>query len=248
MAPIARTYSLAIGAVFLGLFVQASQAAIVVQGTRVIFPAGVDDVTVRLANTSSEPVLVQSWVDDGHAEMAPEDVQVPFVVAPAVSRIDPSGGAVLRISRTQSIAVTDRESLFWLNVLETPPRRASDDAVLQFAFRTRLKLLYRPTALASGVDAAPEQLKWTVVATPKSTGATNLEVANPTPYYVSFGHVEVDCDGQAFPVKTGMVAPFGKTVLTTSTRFNCHASGPKVRYEAINDYGARRMFEQPVGK
>jgi len=248
MAPIARTFSLAIGAVFLWLFALGSQAAIVVQSTRVIFPADVDDVTVRLENSSNEPVLVQSWVDDGHAEMAPEDVQVPFVVAPAVSRVDPSGGAVLRISRTQSIAVADRESLFWLNVLETPPRRASNDAVLQFAFRTRLKLLYRPTVLASGVDAAPKQLKWTLVATPESTGATNLEVANPTPYYVSFGQIEVDHDGQVLPVKTGMVAPFGKTVLTTPIRLNRQVTRLKVRYEAINDYGARRMFEQPLGE
>jgi P pilus assembly chaperone PapD len=248
MAPIAHTFYLAIGAVLLGLYMQTSQAAIVVQGTRVIFPANVDDVTVRLANSSSKPVLAQSWVDDGHAEMAPEDVQVPFVVAPAVSRIDPGGGAVLRVSRIQSIAVADRESLFWLNVLETPPRGASDDAVLQFAFRTRLKLLYRPTALEAGVDTAPERLKWKLVVTPKSTHTTNLEVANPTPYYVSFGHIEVDYDGQAFPVKTGMVAPFGRTVLTTSTRLNRHAAPLKVRYEAINDYGARRMFEQPFGE
>lgn len=60
MALIACTHSVAIIAMFSVLFMQYTDAAIVVQGTRMVFPADVDHVTVRLSNSSGEPVLVQS--------------------------------------------------------------------------------------------------------------------------------------------------------------------------------------------
>ena len=152
MTPITRCYISVIGAMCVGLLTSAAQGAIVVQGTRVVFPEKSHEVTVRINNTSVGPVLVQNWVDDGQPDAFPEDLKVPFVVAPAVARVDPGGTAVLRISATQPQLPNDRESLFWLNVLETPPRSSSDETVLQFSFRTRIKLFFRPVGFKLPVD------------------------------------------------------------------------------------------------
>ncbi|QGY26852.1 fimbria/pilus periplasmic chaperone [Escherichia coli] len=45
-------------------------------------------------------------------------------------------------------ASKDRESVFWFNVLELPPKpdaeKVANQSLLQLAFRTRIKLFYRP--------------------------------------------------------------------------------------------------------
>lgn len=246
MTPIPRTFSLAVGAMCLCLFISVAEAAIVLQGTRVIFAANVDEVMLRLKNTSDSPVLVQSWLDDGQADQPPEDVRVPFVVQPAVTRVDAAGGAALRIKRIDPQLPEDRESLFWLNVMEMPARRSSDNAVLQFAFRTRIKLFYRPVPLIAGAADAADRLSWRLCPVGEGGKFRALEVVNPTPYYLSFGNVEVLSDGHPLSVATGMVAPYAKTRLALRTASEMHAIDATVRFEVINDYGGRRLLEKPL--
>ncbi|MBK5408904.1 fimbria/pilus periplasmic chaperone [Pseudomonas sp. TH34] len=250
MTPIARVFfSLAIGVVFLGEF-SAARAAIVLQGTRVVFAASVREETVQIKNESDAPVLVQSWVDDGRVDVPPEQMKVPFVVAPAVGRVESGQGAVLRISYTQEALPTDRESLFWLNVMEVPPRQASAENVLQFAFRTRIKLFFRPSHLPSNVDSAAQQLTWKV-RTDTATGSPaklTLLVSNPSAYYVSLGDVKLSFKEKLMTVGPRTVAPFSSELFilprATAAEF-MHAS---VRYEVINDYGGRRMLQKPLAE
>ncbi len=42
-----------------------AQANVVVNGTRVIYPANNKDVIVQLLNNGADPSLVQAWIDDG---------------------------------------------------------------------------------------------------------------------------------------------------------------------------------------
>ena len=71
----------------------------------------------------------------------------------------PNGGAVLRIAYLKAPLPTDRESLFWLNILEVPPRDEDENNALQFSFRSRFKLFFRPSQLKS-VDSAAGKLQW----------------------------------------------------------------------------------------
>lgn len=250
MTPITRSYAFVIGAMFMGLLASVAQGAIVLQGTRVVFPEKSHEVTLRINNTSAGPVLVQSWVDDGQADVLPQDLQVPFVVAPAVSRVEPGGTAILRISATQPQLPTDRESLFWLNVLETPPRSSTEETVLQFSFRTRIKLFFRPASLPSGVARAADTLTWKLMRKGghKDPGYSLMEVTNPSPYYVSFGQVEARFKRTPTPASTGMVGPFGKALLTLSAPLPTSHPKAFVQYEVINDYGGRRVLEKPLSE
>jgi P pilus assembly chaperone PapD len=226
------------------------QAALVLNGTRVIFPEGAREVTMRIDNNGNEPVLAQNWIDDGRLDARPEQLHVPFVVAPAVGRVDPSKGAVLRITYTQEPLPADRESVYWLNVLEVPSIAGEDSDVLRFAFRTRIKLFYRPAALKEGVFDAPDKLVWRVLEASgnptRNRAHTVIEVRNPTPYYVSFGQVESDVAGSFASAGGGMVAPFGATRFEFSGAESRARSDAKVRYQVIDDYGGRTTITKPL--
>lgn len=62
-----------------------------------------------------------------------------MVVTPPIMKVKPDQSAVLRFIYSGKGLPTDRESVYWINVQEIPPR-ASEPNVMQLAIRTRLKL------------------------------------------------------------------------------------------------------------
>lgn len=123
-------------------------ANVVIIGTRVIFLAEQKSVNVQLQNSSSDPALVQSWLDRGDINSRPNSIQVPFLVTPPVVRIEPNAGQTLRVVFIgKENLPQDRETLFYLNVLDVPPKPKAEDLgtnYLQFAIRSRIKFFYRP--------------------------------------------------------------------------------------------------------
>ncbi len=248
MAPLMHRFHsfVAASAVAIALCVGTAHAGLIAQGTRVVFPASEREVTLRISNTSGTPVLAQAWIDDGRQDVPPEELQVPFSVTPAVTRVDPNGGAVLRIAYLKAPLPTDRESLFWLNILEVPPRDEDENNALQFSFRSRFKLFFRPSQLKS-VDLAAGKLQWKFLESGGAGKKTVVQVNNPTPYYVSFASVELIVDGRVMSVGKGMVAPFStKEFDWQGNPKNMEAAS--VRYEVINDYGGRNTLDRALGK
>ncbi|KER71825.1 molecular chaperone [Burkholderia cepacia] len=225
-----------------------AQAALLLDGTRVIFPEQARDVTVRMENSGTEPVLAQSWIDDGRTEVPPEQMRTPFVVAPTLVRVEAGRSAVLRITNMQEPMPVDRESVFWLNVLEVPAVQQDADNQLRFAFRTRIKLFYRPAVLANDADTAQDKLIWKVSADASRAGGrqVSLEVSNPTPYYISFGMVEGDVGGTFVPAGGGMVAPFGTQRFPLPGGATQSHRPTAVRYMAIDDYGGRSTITKKL--
>ncbi|EHP41409.1 chaperone CupB2 [Cupriavidus basilensis OR16] len=247
------------GAMALALSAGPAWAGLIIQGTRVIYPAAAREASVQIRNTGSLPVLMQSWIDDGRLELTPEQVKVPFTVSPAVGRVDPDNGAVLRIVYMQEPLPTDRESVFWLNVVEVPARPKDEENVLQLSYRTRIKIFFRPKNLGGDADSAPDKLTWEIASRQDVSsidagnatggGANNLlEVINPTPYYVSFGDVEIKVDGKFISAGNGMVAPFGRETFAVAGGILEKKKPAAVRYEIINDYGGRRVIEKVLAK
>jgi chaperone protein EcpD len=221
-----------------GLCASNADASVVIAGTRVVYPAKEREVTVKLTNDGQTPALTQIWLDRGDPDAAPSTIDVPFTVTPPVARIDPGKGQAVRIIYTGEPMAQDKESVFWFNLLEVPPKPGADAAqsnLLQMAFRTRIKLFFRPSSLKSAdAAAAPAQIRWSLV---KDAGRDAIQAHNPTPFFVSFASVDVSAGGRtARFTEGGMVAP-GETrafplqgdVPTTSTG--------KVTYHAISDYG-----------
>lgn len=133
-------------AVLMAALVGCSQAmsSVVFTGTRVIYPVEKKEVTVKINNEGSKSVLVQSWIDQGDIASTPSNSAAPIVISPSVSRIDPNEGQSLRLMFTGAVLPSDKESVFWLNVLEIPAKVSGNDEqnMLRMAFRSRIKVFY----------------------------------------------------------------------------------------------------------
>jgi chaperone protein EcpD len=229
-----------IAAGFAGVcLIGAAQASVTIGGTRVIYPLDQREVTVKLENDSKNPSLVQVWMDDGNADSKPGEAKVPFVITPPIFRMDPRKSQMLRVIFSGDTAVPqDRESVYWLNVLDIPPKaeQKADANSLQFAFRTRIKVFVRPPKLPGSPDEAPRQLEWKLVPAPQGKGQA-LSVSNPTPYFVSFSEVDVVNGSQTWRNETGGMVPPRGTAVIVVPKMEAAPASATVRYTAINDYG-----------
>jgi chaperone protein EcpD len=231
-----------------GMFAGRSEASVVIGGTRVVYPAQDKEVTVKLTNEGNQPALVQVWLDDGDDKSTPDTAKVPFTVMPPVFRIDPSKGQAVRLVYTKEPLPADKESLFWVNVLEVPPKAAEDGKNhLQFAFRTRIKLFFRPAGLSGDVAAARDKLTWKVVPNTKGNGYA-VQATNPTSYHVSFAHVGVKVGDREINGDGGMVAPGSSTVFPLADLDSAPSAGTQVVFTTINDFGALDKVVKPLGQ
>lgn len=226
------------------LFVSAvsnqAYASIVIDGTRVIFPSEKSEVSVRMTNQGEDPKLVQVWIDDGDKDASPDKIKVPFIVLTPIFRMDPKKGQVTRIQYLNNMPLpSDKESVFWLNVLEIPAKpeaKEKDENYIQFRYRTRIKLFYRPTGLAGTSEEAPEKLIF-------KYKPGHVQVENPTAYYISISSLEVGENAVGGKAESQMVEPFSTKLLPLTGSAQVIQS-PKVKFKTINDYGGAPVREK----
>jgi len=218
-------------------------AGITINGTRVVYPADQREVSLSMVNDGKEARLIQAWVDSGDASERAESSKAPFIITPPMSRVDPGKGQTLRIMFTGANNLPqDRETVFWLNILEIPPKpKAGVDAAdnyMQLAVRSRLKLFYRPHGLPMSPDAAPDLTSWRLV--PEGKGYT-VECTNNTPFNVSFSDVSFKGVPQQESVdKGGMCPAKGKATFPIS---GSPSADGKLIVTVINDFGGFNPHE-----
>jgi chaperone protein EcpD len=224
-------------------------ASVTVGGTRVVYPLENREVTVKLTNDRAEPSLVQVWMDKGNADAKPGEASAPFVITPPIFRMDSKKSQTLRMMYTGDALPQDKESVFWLNVLDVPPNTAKnvDVNTLQFAFRTRIKVFARPKGLPGTPDDAAGKVSWTVVPAADKKGF-EVKVTNPTAYYVSFSEIDVVGGSQTFKNDVGgMVEPRG-TAQFPIKNLNAVPANAHVKYKAISDFGGALPFDLPLAQ
>ncbi|REG51217.1 chaperone protein EcpD [Paraburkholderia sp. BL6669N2] len=223
-------------------------ASVTIGGTRVVYSLEQREVTVKLENDSRSPSLVQVWMDDGKADAKPGEVKVPFVITPPIFRMDPKKAQTLRVMYTGEPLPQDRESVYWLNVLDIPPKAkaAADVNTLTLAYRTRIKVFVRPGKLPGEPEDAPAQLSWKIAASTDGKDQA-VSVSNPTPYYVSFSEIHVESGGHTFSSQRGGMVPPHASVVLPIAKMNAVAAGAKVHYVAISDYGGPIRGDAALG-
>lgn len=218
-----------------------AQAEIIIHGTRAIYPSNAKEITIQLSNNGSKPSLVQAWIDEGDAKSTPDQSKAPFIISPPITRVEPQRGQALRITGLPSTSSLNKtqESVFWLNVLDIPPKPDEKTGTnlpenfLQLAIRSRIKLFYRPASLKDDVTLAPTKLQWSRV-------GSSLNVKNPTPYFITITTIESKQGDKSVDVldQGTMLKPFS----TEKLNIKSSALG-KLTFSTLNDYGGRVTTE-----
>ncbi|AYY81777.1 molecular chaperone [Proteus vulgaris] len=201
------------------VFFNTANAGVVIGGTRVIYDEGKKDVSISVENPDNIPYLIQSWVDDIN-----EKKQSNFVITPPLFRLNGSNTNALRIFLTENNLPSDRESLFWLNIKTIPATERTENS-LQIAFKTQMKLIFRPKELKN-VNFVEEQkkLEWSKV-------GNKINVKNPTPYFFNFQMIKFNNKAVE---DVSYVAPYS----VKSFDINSEEVHGTINWEVINDYGA----------
>lgn len=223
--------SVALSGVFLGVLVGPlqGQAAIALDRTRVIFDGSQKSVSLNVSNQNTQlPYLAQGWIEDEQGNK----IQSPFTVLPPVQRIEPGKPSQVKIQAlpTANMLPQDRETVYYFNLREIPPK-SNKPNTLQIALQTRIKLFYRPAAVAMEKNALPPQEQLTL-----TRQGDSYVVNNPTPYFITL--VDAGSKRGAEGVagyEPVMVAPKSKMPLTVSA--SAIGNTPVLTY--INDYGGR---------
>lgn len=213
------------------LVAQSAQAAIALDRTRVIFDATHTSLSLSISNQNKTlPYLAQAWLEDADGHK----IESPLTALPPLQRVEPGAKSQVKLQLTGSGAPlpADRESLFYLNLREIPPKSTKPNT-LQLALQTRVKLFYRPAELfIASNDATLPQKQLTL-----SREGDRWRLNNPTGYYVTVVQAAAaPKDTRSVPgFNVVMVAPKDSALLGgTAATLGAH---PVLTW--INDYGGR---------
>ncbi|HBV9912363.1 TPA: fimbria/pilus periplasmic chaperone [Klebsiella aerogenes] len=210
-----------------------SHAAIALDRTRVVVEGGQKSVSLTVSNENKQlPYLAQGWIEDEKGNK----ITRTMTVLPPVQRIEPGAKSQVRIQTLPDTATLpqDRESLFYFNLREIPPRSDKPNT-LQLALQTRIKLFFRPKSLVPAKSDVPWQEKLIL-----TRSADRWQVSNPTPYFVTLVDATDRPGGASVrDFKPVMVAPRGQATLNVAVA--ALGSSPVLTY--VNDYGGRPQLK-----
>ncbi|MFK3659363.1 fimbria/pilus periplasmic chaperone [Scandinavium sp. NPDC088450] len=198
--------------------------------TRIIFNETDKSITIKLINQSkTQPYLAQSWVEDNKGQKTRNYVS-PL---PPLLRLEPGEQSQVRLMGQPTLKQlpTDRETLFYYNMREIPPRTQQKN-VMQLAMQSRLKLFWRPKAIVLKEGQAIAMDKVAI-----SRTASGITVKNGTPYHITVGYIGID-GNTLFPGTKGfMIPPFEQN----SSEIKNIPATFQIGY--IGDYGGLNMFQ-----
>ncbi|WP_081372153.1 fimbrial biogenesis chaperone [Pseudomonas fluorescens] len=222
------------------------QAEIVIDRTRLVYPATAQGVTLNLRNEADSPRLVQVWIDEGDPQTAPELSDVPFTVTPPILRMDPGKARSLRVIYhpvPRKAMAEPQEGVYWLNVLGIRPTDAASHQ-LQLAFRTRIKLFLRPSGLPGKVEDSVTALQWQL-----ADDRPVLRVRNSSAFHVTLSSVVLSLEGVEYRHENPpMLAPRSTAELIMPDWVVPWRGTPTLRFTTLDDYGATRERTLRIGR
>lgn len=223
-------------AVLFLLVAEPVMASVVMLNTRVIYPADAPSQTVQLTNNDNIPYVVQMWSDVNNPASTPDTADGPFVVVPALFRVEPKTGQSVRLMFTGKDLPQDRESVFYLNNVQIPPKNIAGTSQNQMTvvLRNRVKIFYRPKGIVGAPEKIADQIRFSLK---QQGGQWVLTAHNDSGYYASFIKAAVMVGGKEVPFKADMVPPKSQASWTLEKGALSPAGASKVSFTLINDYG-----------
>lgn len=199
--------------------------------TRVVFDAANPNAKLAIKNSSPQVYLIKADVIN-RPEGNVQQPAPPFIATPPMFRLEKESQNTLLIVRNGTSELpTDRESVFYLSLLAIPattkanaPEGEVTSAQVSVGIRNVIKLFYRPKGLPMSVETASSQLTF------RQQGQ-QLEVNNPTPYYITLAQLSVDQHSVDVRELSPMIAPF-----STHT-YPVKGGAAQAEWRVITDYG-----------
>ncbi|XGI23510.1 molecular chaperone [Klebsiella pneumoniae] len=218
------------------LCVQPALAGISIGTSRIIFHEKNSSQSVDINNSStSQTYLINVGISD---TLNAKTANTAFLPTPALFRIEPDSRNTVRILKKAYNLPSDRESLFYFNVMAIPTGKVGEadtgnslGGTLQVATGNTVKLFYRPDNLPMTQKEAMGKLEFT-------RAGNSVKVFNPTPYYISLRKLVVNGRSVKLDVikGTSMIAPF------SANTYPVAAGQGITKWTAINDFGAGETF------
>lgn len=208
-----------------------AMAAFVLNGTRFIFEEGKKNLSFEVTNNSEQAYGGQVWVDNTNQNK--DDVFI--VPAPPFFKVKPKQKQIVRLMNVNQTLPKGRESLFWLNVQEVPPKPTqAEGSVLAIAMNTQVKLIYRPKILVDGRKDAEKHIQLL-----RKHGSTILK--NPTPYY--FAVVGVKQGGKDVKITQEQSAALSQMAPFTEVSLGKVMLNDAVSIDTIDDWGGVQSYD-----
>ncbi|SFY22114.1 P pilus assembly protein, chaperone PapD [Pseudomonas sp. NFR02] len=228
-----RLTSHALALLALGLS-QSGNAAVGLDRTRIIFDGGKDATSVNITNNNTQlPYLAQGWIEDESGKK----ITSPLIVLPPVQRLEPGKQSQMKVQAMPAAKTLpqDRETVYYFNLREIPPRSDKSNT-LQIALQTRIKLFYRPKAIAPSQQdlSTPWQERLTL-----TREGDHYRVNNPTPYYITLVDARSSKDGKTVSGFVPLMVP-PKGAMTLGSTVKELGTTPYLAY--VNDYGGRPLL------
>lgn len=224
-------------AILILLYFQNSYAAISLDRTRIVYEGDQKSITLTVKNQNEQlPYLAQVWIENDKEQKI---MTGPIIATPPVQRVEAGEKSMIQLAKKTDIMSlpTDRESLFYFNLREIPPRSSKSNA-LQIALQTKIKLFYRPES----IKARPNAIWQDQMIIHEVDEGYRIE--NPTPYYITIiGIGKDEKSSKSDPFNTVMIAPkssmnvdfVGNYKTLYLTYINDYGGRPTIKFDCNND-------------
>ncbi|HIF9254656.1 TPA: fimbrial biogenesis chaperone [Photobacterium damselae] len=198
-------------------------AAFTLNTTRVVYSQGDKGQNLVVKNNSDRKYGGQVWIESFDKKIDDSS----YVVTPSLFAVEKGKKQQLRIMQTASMLPTDKESLFWIYVQELPPALEEGNK-LQFAMRTKIKLISRPKVLNEERAGAESKLELNIK-------GNQIELVNPTPYFFAISTLSYAEKEMKDKEALSIIKP-KSTVLFKNQ--NNYKKGQEIIITYVDDFGA----------
>nr|WP_314263953.1 fimbria/pilus periplasmic chaperone [uncultured Moellerella sp.] len=210
-------------------------ASVTMLKTRVIYLSDTKSETLSLKNNDDIPYIMQIWTDINNPNSTPDNADGPFIVQPTIFRIEPKSGRNANLIFTGSALPQDRESLFYLNLVQIPPQNskaASNE--LSILLRHRIKIFYRPTSLTTDISDIGKYISFSEVS------SAGIEVKNNSPYFLSLTSLTAqNSTGQSVEFIPAMVPPYASEKMIIKNDKKAKFKPTNIEFTYISDLGGK---------
>lgn len=222
-------------------------ASVVMLNTRVIYPADTQSQTLQFSNNDNIPYVMQVWSDVNNPASTPDTTDAPFMSVPALFRIEPHTGQSVRLIFTGKDLPKDRESLFYFNSVQIPPKNAikGNQNQMSVILRNRLKIFYRPKDIVGNPDGVAQQIHFSLK---ENNGHWGLVAENTSGYYASVISASLVSGTQIIPFQTSMIPPKTTVTWPMNKKGQSISAASKVKFILINDYGGQTHAQAELGR